>query len=88
MSAQVAWGKFAVVSTALIAGGWALMKVTTPTSEQFYDSLAPDHKKQVDARRARTGGAATAEDTRKRELMATLDPEKPAWAESSNAGRP
>ncbi|KDN49444.1 hypothetical protein RSAG8_02146, partial [Rhizoctonia solani AG-8 WAC10335] len=50
------WAKWFVYSTGVIFGGWALMRSTTPNPQEFYDSLAPDHKRAVDAARARGVG--------------------------------
>lgn len=85
MSGQVAWGKFAMVSTALIFSGWALMRATTPNEKEFYDSLAPDHKRMVDAARARGTGVAQPSESLRRQQ---LDPQAPIWGNQTPPTRP
>jgi len=56
--------------------GYALFKLTTPSDKELYDSLAPDLRRQVDARR-------TARENAGRENVAlTSNPDEstPVWA--------
>ncbi|CEL52342.1 hypothetical protein RSOLAG1IB_00882 [Rhizoctonia solani AG-1 IB] len=79
------WATWMASSTGVIIGGWALMRVTTPNPQQFYDSLAPDHKRAVDAARARgVGVSQPTESLRKQQL----DPEAPIWVDKSPPKRP
>jgi len=55
------------------------MIATTPNEQQMYDALAPDHKRRVDAIRAR----AQQEEARKRVLASDPDVDKPQWAGAS-----
>lgn len=74
--AQVPWGKFSLLTAALVGFGWVLMRSTVPTEEQTYNAFAPDLKRRVDARRA-----ANADE--KKSKLVTLqdpDPKKPNWA--------
>ncbi|KAI3477900.1 hypothetical protein L1887_60207 [Cichorium endivia] len=48
------WPRAIVGGLATIAVGYAIMKATTPTDQQFYDALSPDLKRQVDAQRQAT----------------------------------
>ncbi|GAA96429.1 uncharacterized protein L969DRAFT_94523 [Mixia osmundae IAM 14324] len=66
--------------------GYAVMKLTTPTADQFYDRLAPDLKRKVDEQRA----LAAAENARKSTLdkiKQSANEEKPIWAQDPPGGR-
>ncbi|KAF8710787.1 hypothetical protein RHS03_02134, partial [Rhizoctonia solani] len=66
-------------------GSDACFVVTTPNPDQFYDSLAPDHKRAVDAARARgVGVSQSTEPLRKQQL----DPEAPIWGDKTPPKRP
>ncbi|RXK36901.1 hypothetical protein M231_05803 [Tremella mesenterica] len=43
-----------------MAGGWGIMRYSTPTEEQFYQSLSPELKKKVDQVRIQRAGGDTA----------------------------
>ncbi|KZV91089.1 hypothetical protein EXIGLDRAFT_770254 [Exidia glandulosa HHB12029] len=82
MSANVAWGKFALITAGSIGLGYVLMRTTTPTEEELYNRMAPDIRRKVDAmraQRARTEAAARGE-VSDAEVMQKPDPEKPNWA--------
>ncbi|CAE6355692.1 hypothetical protein RSOLAG22IIIB_00995 [Rhizoctonia solani] len=79
------WAKALVYSTGVIFGGWALMRATTPNPQEFYDSLAPDHKRAVDAARARGVGVSQPTESLRRQQ---LDPEAPVWADKPPPKRP
>ncbi|KAK4684831.1 hypothetical protein P7C73_g5331, partial [Tremellales sp. Uapishka_1] len=81
MSGQIMWGKFFFFGSLIMVGGWGVMRVTTPTEQQFYDALAPDLKKKVDdIRRQREGGAAL-----KETLANAGNSDKIVWAEDLSA---
>ncbi|CAE6452294.1 unnamed protein product [Rhizoctonia solani] len=84
MSAQ-RWAKAFAYSAGVIFGGWALMRATTPNPQEFYDSLAPDHKRAVDAARARGVGVSQPTESLRRQQ---LDPEGPIWGDKSPPKRP
>ncbi|KAG8930613.1 hypothetical protein FRC02_003988 [Tulasnella sp. 418] len=53
------------------------MRTTTPTEKEFYDSLAPDHKRKVDEYRSKLK-----EDERKAKLLSgDPDNSKPLWTD-------
>ncbi|KAG9097081.1 hypothetical protein FS749_007099 [Ceratobasidium sp. UAMH 11750] len=52
------------------------MRATTPNEKDFYDSLAPDHKRRVDAARAQGVGVSQSTESLRREQ---LDPTAPIW---------
>ncbi|CAE6414857.1 unnamed protein product [Rhizoctonia solani] len=82
------WAKGLVYSAGVIFGGWALMRgkyTTTPNPQEFYDSLAPDHKRAVDAARARGVGVSQSTESLRRQQ---LDPEAPVWADKPTPKRP
>ncbi|EUC67139.1 hypothetical protein RSOL_499590, partial [Rhizoctonia solani AG-3 Rhs1AP] len=58
---------------------------TTPNPQEFYDSLAPDHKRAVDAARARGVGVSQSTESLRRQQ---LDPEAPVWADKPAPKRP
>jgi len=70
-----------------MATGYLLMKVTVPTEQQLYDRLAPDLKRQVDARRAerlsaqRAGAGNTTSD------LTNPDPDQPNWSKPPSSRR-
>lgn len=77
MSGNIAWGRWTVVSTALVGFGYLLMKATTPSEKEYYDSLAPDLKRKVDLMRAQRQ-----EEEQRRALATNPDTSKPVWADS------
>jgi len=71
-----AWGKASLVSLGVCALGYALLKLTTPSDDELYNSLAPDLRRQVDTRRMareRAGQVNAA-------LTSNPDDSKPVWA--------
>ncbi|KAK9898997.1 hypothetical protein P389DRAFT_194011 [Cystobasidium minutum MCA 4210] len=42
------WGRAAFWGSVIAGGGYAIMKLVTPSDKQFYDSLSPELKRQVD----------------------------------------
>jgi len=74
---QAAWGRASLVSLGVCAVGYALLKLTTPSDQELYDSLAPDLRRQVDARRAARENAGRVNVA----LTANPDVSKPVWAD-------
>ncbi|QRW14787.1 hypothetical protein RhiLY_13786 [Ceratobasidium sp. AG-Ba] len=85
MSGRIAWGRFMAVSAGLVFSGWAIMRATTPNEKEFYESLAPDHKRRVDAARAQGLGVSQPTESLRRQQ---LDPEAPIWGSQSPPKRP
>ncbi|ORX33459.1 hypothetical protein BD324DRAFT_654169 [Kockovaella imperatae] len=55
---QIMWGRWALLTVAMVTGGWGIMRLATPTEEQFYAKLSPELKRQMDeVRRRREGNA-------------------------------
>ncbi|CDZ97358.1 Cbp4 [Phaffia rhodozyma] len=52
MSVSIQWGKFSLFMAGMIATGYGIMKLTTPTEEQLYSRLSPDLQRRVDEKRA------------------------------------
>ncbi|RXK36773.1 hypothetical protein M231_05934 [Tremella mesenterica] len=40
MSGQFLWGRFLLVTTAIMVSGWGIMRYSTPTDEQFYQDAS------------------------------------------------
>ncbi|CAO1624136.1 unnamed protein product [Parajaminaea phylloscopi] len=79
MSASVTAVKCAVAFVGTMGLGYAIMKATTPTDAQFYDSLSPELKKQVDAHRlAASRKAAYVEQLTQAKQSESAD--APKWA--------
>ena len=57
MAGRVPIGSFLLLIGTATGLAYGLMAVTTPSDQQFYDSLAPDLKRKVDAQRALKQGA-------------------------------
>jgi hypothetical protein len=51
--AQIAWGRFAVLSSIIIGAGYATMKLTTPNEDQLFRELSPELRRQALANKAR-----------------------------------
>ncbi|KLT46095.1 hypothetical protein CC85DRAFT_281730 [Cutaneotrichosporon oleaginosum] len=49
---KILWGKWLAVTSVIMGVGYTLLKVATPTEEEFYNSLSPDLKRKVDEVRA------------------------------------
>ncbi|KAJ9478819.1 Assembly factor CBP4 [Pseudozyma hubeiensis] len=80
MSGSV-WPRAIFGGAVTIAIGYAIMKATTPTDQQFYDALSPDLKRQVDAQRlAAQRKAAYAEQLKRAKEQ---DDTAPVWAEGA-----
>ncbi|KAF8162920.1 hypothetical protein B0H34DRAFT_693446 [Crassisporium funariophilum] len=78
------WGKFALWTTALTGTGYLLMKATTPSEEQLYNSMAPDLRRKVDATRAaRLAREAEMKKQVDAQVVSETKPEatKPIWAD-------
>ncbi|PWZ01482.1 hypothetical protein BCV70DRAFT_74735 [Testicularia cyperi] len=77
------WPRAITGGFVIIAVGYAIMKATTPTDQQFYDSLSPDLKRQVDNQRlAAQRKAAYAEQLKR---ARDQDDSGPVWAEGAKA---
>ncbi|GAA6044349.1 hypothetical protein JCM8097_002780 [Rhodosporidiobolus ruineniae] len=48
MSGRIPIGSALFVTAAITTIGYGIMALTTPTEEQFYNSLSPDLKRKVD----------------------------------------
>lgn len=57
MSGRVPIGSFLLLIGTFTGLAYGLMAATTPSDQQFYDALAPDLKRKVDAQRALKHGA-------------------------------
>ncbi|ETS62564.1 hypothetical protein PaG_03201 [Moesziomyces aphidis] len=77
------WPRAIVGGLATIAVGYAIMKATTPTDQQFYDALSPDLKRQVDAQRQATQRKAAYAEQLKR--AQEQDDSAPVWAAGAAA---
>ncbi|KAK0551895.1 hypothetical protein OC846_002437 [Tilletia horrida] len=73
------WGRLAVSTAGIIGVGYLVMKVTTPTEQQFYDSLSPDLKRQVDYHRAAAKRKAALQEQLERAKSGEAD-SAPIWA--------
>nr|CDI55360.1 conserved hypothetical protein [Melanopsichium pennsylvanicum 4] len=77
------WPRAIIGGIITIGIGYAIMKATTPTDQQFYDALSPDLKRQVDAQRlAAQRKAAYAEQLKRAKEQ---DDTAPVWAEGAKA---
>ncbi|PWN97443.1 hypothetical protein FA09DRAFT_339441 [Tilletiopsis washingtonensis] len=83
MSAPPSLGRALISGGAVIALGYGIMKVTTPSDEQFYNKLSPELKKKVDAQRDATRRkAAYAEQIAR---ARTQDDSQAVWSEGLRA---
>jgi len=83
MAGRVPIGSFLLLIGTATGLAYGLMAVTTPSDQQFYDSLAPDLKRKVDAQRALKQGAQS---ELVRESQAQLDAIKVRPRSSSPLG--
>ncbi|CAD6893910.1 unnamed protein product [Tilletia controversa] len=83
--AQVPWGRLLVASAGIIGVGYAVMKATTPTEQQFYDALSPDLKRQVDHHREAAKRKAALQEQLERAKTGEAD-SAPVWA-AGRSGR-
>ncbi|KAI5452013.1 hypothetical protein NCC49_001309 [Naganishia albida] len=79
MSPPIAWGRFALFSTALVAGGYGIMRIATPSEEEFYNALAPDLKRKVDEIRAQRASSQEMRD----KLAASAAEDKVVWGDAT-----
>ncbi|KAG7530267.1 hypothetical protein FFLO_05152 [Filobasidium floriforme] len=79
---QIAWGKFVLFTVGVMGAGYGVMKIATPSDEQFYNALAPDLKRKVDQIRAQR---ATSEEMRTK-LAESAAQDKIVWGEVTPSG--
>ncbi|SCZ87316.1 BZ3500_MvSof-1268-A1-R1_Chr2-2g04782 [Microbotryum saponariae] len=79
MAGRIPVGKAILMTGLVTALGYGIMAATTPTDEQFYNSLSPDLKKKVDDAR-RKGGVAQANEEHLKSIQASAQDDKPVWA--------
>ncbi|EMD38575.1 hypothetical protein CERSUDRAFT_82858 [Gelatoporia subvermispora B] len=74
------WGRVFFASCGIVGFGYVLMRTTTPTEEEFYNSLSPDLKRKADQIRA---ARLTAENAKRQmeQQVNNPDPQQPIWAE-------
>ncbi|KAN0065340.1 hypothetical protein ACQY0O_001176 [Thecaphora frezii] len=77
------WPRAVAGGIAVIVLGYGIMKATTPTDKQFYDSLSPDLKRQVDNQRL----AAERKAAYREQVMRAKEAEEsgPVWAEAAKS---
>lgn len=73
---RIAWGKAIVMSGGVFGVGYALLKLTTPSEKELYDSLSPDLRRQVDAKRRARENAGQVNTA----LTSNPDEAQPVWA--------
>ncbi|ORY86718.1 hypothetical protein BCR35DRAFT_302448 [Leucosporidium creatinivorum] len=79
MAGRIPIGSALLFTGAVTGLGYGIMYLTTPTDQQFYDSLAPDLKRKVDENRAlQRRGMEQREALERIKKSAELD--KPVWA--------
>jgi len=84
MSGQILWGKFALFTGAIMAAGWGIMRLTTPTEEQFYNSLSPELKRKVDAVRLQRQSMSPLQE----KLNTAGEQDQVVWAEQLGSTKP
>ncbi|GAA6011145.1 hypothetical protein JCM10207_005512 [Rhodosporidiobolus poonsookiae] len=80
MAGRIPVGSALLLTAAITAGGYAIMAMTTPNEQQFYDSLSPDLKRKVDEARKVRQGALEAEQ-KLRQIKAGAAEDKPVFLE-------
>ncbi|BEI96174.1 hypothetical protein CcaverHIS631_0111230 [Cutaneotrichosporon cavernicola] len=80
MSGKILWGRWLGVTTILMGVGYTLLKVATPTEEEFYNSLSPDLKRKVDEVRAQRAALENSK-TVQAKLEAASDDGKVIWGD-------
>ncbi|GJN94206.1 hypothetical protein Rhopal_007280-T1 [Rhodotorula paludigena] len=91
MSGRIPVGSALLLTGLITALGYGVMAATTPSEQQFYDSLSPDLKRKVDdAKRVKQG----AQNELARESQARLDAiraqaknDAPVWADVDVKGK-
>ncbi|BGP52101.1 hypothetical protein JCM10450v2_008072 [Rhodotorula kratochvilovae] len=86
MSGRVPIGSFLVLIGTFTGLAYGLMAATTPSEQQFYDALAPDLKRKVDAARAMKAGAQSELIRESQEKLEAIKKqaqgEGPVWADA------
>ncbi|GAA5884109.1 hypothetical protein JCM6882_002143 [Rhodosporidiobolus microsporus] len=80
MAGRIPVGSAIILTGVITSIGYGIMALTTPSEEQFYNSLAPDLKRKVDeAKRLQAG--AQAQNERLAAIRAQADQDRPVFAD-------